>query len=222
MFDVTTVIGQRMVNTLDWLDEADVETTVTCCNGKGDQVKKKCGGRITASCKDVFRKGGPNMCVIPLIMFFSGFFAEFDNAECSADLFRTTNIWTVENVCPAPKIWMPGTTCKHKVLPSLFRGKRQSTDEECEYNEEGTCTSQDISIDALYCHENELYTAEKIREGKNRLCCLEPKFKGNAKRLGGTKNFQTARDECCIQYRDRTKGVDALRQIGCPFEDPPV
>ena len=126
MFDVNTVIGQRMVNSLDWLDEADVETTVTCCNGKGDQVKKKCGGRITASCKDVFRKGGPNMCVIPLIMFFSSFFAEFDNAECSADLFRTTNIWTVENVCPAPKIWMPGTTCKHKVLPSLFRGKRQS------------------------------------------------------------------------------------------------
>ena len=149
-------------------------------------------------------------------------FAEFDNAECGADLFRNTKIWTVENVCPAPKILMLGTTYKHEVLPSLFRGKRQSTDEECEYNEEGTCTSQDISIDALYCHENELYTAEKIREGKNRLCCLEPKFKGNAKRLGGTKNFQTARDECCFQYRERTKGVDALRQIGCLFEDLPV
>ena len=70
VFDVDTVLGQRMVNSLDWLDEADVKTTVTCCNSKGDQVKKKCGGRITASCKDVFRKGGPNMCVIPLIMFF--------------------------------------------------------------------------------------------------------------------------------------------------------
>ena len=147
-------------------------------------------------------------------------FAEFDNAECSADLFRSTKIWTVENVCPYPKILMLGTTYKHEVLPSLFRGKRQSNAEESEYNEEGSCASESVSIDASYCNENELYTAEKIREGKNRLCCLEPKFKGNAKRLGGTNNFQTARDECCFQYRQRTKGVDALRQIGCPFEDP--
>ena len=115
---------------------------------------------------------------------------------------------------------MLGTTYKHKVLPSLFRGKRQSDDEKCDHNKEGA--SESVSIDASYCYENKLYTAEKIREGKNRLCCLEPKFRGNAKRLGGTKNFQTARDECCFQYRHRTKGVDALRQIGCLFEELPV
>ena len=145
-------------------------------------------------------------------------FADFDNAECSADLFRSTKIWTVENVCPTPKILMLGTTYKHEVLPSLFRGKRQSNAEESEYNEEGSCASESVSIDASYCNENELYTAEKIREGKNRLCCLEPKFRGNAKRQGGDQNFETARDECCRQYKDKTKGVDQLRQIGCPYQ----
>ena len=63
MFDVTTVIGQRMVNSLDWLDEGDVETTVSCCNGKGEQVKKKCGGRTEINCKDVCGKGGAISCV---------------------------------------------------------------------------------------------------------------------------------------------------------------
>ena len=116
---------------------------------------------------------------------------------------------------------MLGTTYKHEVLPSLFRGKRQSNDEECEYNEEGTCASQGVSIDLKYCVENELYTAEKIRQEPNQLCCLEPKFKGNARRQGGDQNFETARDECCRQYKDKTKGVDQLKQIGCPYVELP-
>ena len=69
MFDVDTVLGQRMVNSLDWLDEADVETTVTCYNSKGDQVARKCGGRTKTSCKDVCGKGGLTMFVLHLTIF---------------------------------------------------------------------------------------------------------------------------------------------------------
>ena len=69
VFDVDTVLGQQMFKTLDWLDEADVETTVTCCNGKGDQVERKCGGRTTTSCKDVCGKGGLTMFVLHLTIF---------------------------------------------------------------------------------------------------------------------------------------------------------
>ena len=69
VFDVDTVLGQQMFKTLDWLDEADVETTVTCCNGKGDQVERKCGGRTTTSCKDVCGKGGLAMFVLLLTIF---------------------------------------------------------------------------------------------------------------------------------------------------------
>jgi len=162
VFDVDTVLGQQMFKTLDWLDEADVETTVTCCNGKGDQVERKCGGRTTTSCKDVCGKGSR----------FHFAFDDFDNTECSSDLFyRNTNIWKVEDVCPAPKIWLPYTqtdysTYKHQSLPSYVRGKRQSDDKECDSDEEGTCASQGVSIDLKYCVENELYTAEKIRHNQ--------------------------------------------------------
>ena len=68
VFDVDTVLGQQMFKTLDWLDEANVETTVTCCNGKGDQVERKCGGGTT-SCKDVCGKGGLTMFVHHLTIF---------------------------------------------------------------------------------------------------------------------------------------------------------
>ena len=152
-------------------------------------------------------------------------FDDFDNTECSSDLFyRNTNIWKVEDVCPAPKIWLPYTqtdysTYKHQSLPSYVRGKRQSGDKECDSEKEGTCASQGVSIDLKYCVENELYTAEKIRQEPNQLCCLEPKFKGNAKRQGGDQNFKTARDECCLQYKDKTKGVDQLKH--CPYVELP-
>ena len=170
-----------------------------------------------------------NVCPSSHNLFFIGSrfhfaFDDFDNTECSSDLFyRNTNIWKVEDVCPAPKIWLPYTQTdyKHQSLPSYVREKRQSDDKECNSEEEGTCASQGVSIDLKYCVENELYTAEKIREDPNQLCCLEPKFKGNAKRQGGDQNFETARDECCLQYKDKTKGVDQLKQIGCPYVELP-
>ena len=55
VFDVNTVLGQQMFKTLDWFDE--VETTVTCCSGEGDEVVKKCGGPSSPSCKDICGKG---------------------------------------------------------------------------------------------------------------------------------------------------------------------
>ena len=55
MFDVNTVLGQQMFKTLDWFDE--VETTVTCCSGEGDEVVKKRGGPSSPSCKDICGKG---------------------------------------------------------------------------------------------------------------------------------------------------------------------
>ena len=67
-------------------------------------------------------------------------FDDFDNTECSADLFyRNTDIWTMGDVCPAPKIWVPYTppdysTYKHQSLPSYVRGKRASNGKECDRN----------------------------------------------------------------------------------------
>ena len=59
VFDSNTVIGRQMERTLDWLDAADVKTTVMCCAENGGQVKRKCGGAKTSvpRCKDICGKG---------------------------------------------------------------------------------------------------------------------------------------------------------------------
>ena len=58
MFDTDTVLGQQMEKTLEWLDNADVETTVTCCSENGPE-QKTCGGG-GPSCKTICGEGKPS------------------------------------------------------------------------------------------------------------------------------------------------------------------
>ena len=69
MFDVNTVLGQQMFKTLDWLDEAEDETRVTCCGGDGQKEAKTCGGPNGKSCKDICGKGFPQILLFHLISF---------------------------------------------------------------------------------------------------------------------------------------------------------
>ena len=56
VFDLNTVLGKQMAKTLDWLDESDEETTVTCCTREGPKTKT-CGGESGQSCQNVCGKG---------------------------------------------------------------------------------------------------------------------------------------------------------------------
>ena len=57
VFDTDTVLGKQMEKTLDWLDEADVETTVTCCGENGSEERKCGGGPDKPSCKTICGEG---------------------------------------------------------------------------------------------------------------------------------------------------------------------
>ena len=142
--------------------------------------------------------------------------------------FRNTDIWTMGDVCPAPKIWVPYTppdysTYKQQSLPSYVRGKRASNGKEClrETDQKPGCATDRsyISIDATSCKDGNLYTPEKLVLGMNSNCCLQPNFRINARavgtRLGRKKLFKSAKDTCCTLFSDRTGGVDALTQFDC-------
>jgi len=75
-----------------------------------------------------------------------------------------------------------------------------------------------ISLDVTYCRENS--TPEKLRIGGNSICCLEPNFRENVRQSIGSdrrRDFEAAKDVCCSQLQDQTRGVDALRRLGCRF-----
>ena len=148
-------------------------------------------------------------------------FDNFDNIQCDDDMFsRNTDIWKLDDVCPAPKTYLPEKSYDDQSQASL-RGKRQCTDSGDE------CTTSGIpSIDVSYCKDADVYNPENILVMQNRLCCLQPNFRVNAitqiTRSGGTKkdgrnNFKATRDKCCEQYKDQVQGVDALKTLGCPF-----
>ena len=65
VFDVFTVLGQQMERTLVWLDEADEETTVTCCGENAGEERKKCGGPNAPSCKTICGAGSPTKYIFP-------------------------------------------------------------------------------------------------------------------------------------------------------------
>ena len=152
-------------------------------------------------------------------------FENFDDTECSADLFfRNTDIWTMGDVCPAPKIWVPYTppdysTYEHQSLASYSRRKR---------NPDDTDKSKDVShvsIDASYCKEKSLYSSENLLANKKHLnCCKVGKetFRTNAKAQGGGGRaggalFRSARDTCCKDYSKTSGGTDALRYL-CSYQ----
>ena len=149
-------------------------------------------------------------------------FENFDDTECSADLFfRNTDIWTMGDVCPAPKIWVPYTppdytTYEHQSLASYSRRKR---------NPDDTDKSKDVShvsIDATYCKEQKLYTPEKLKKGRYSNCCLSPHFRTNAKAQGGGGEagrtlYQSARETCCKESSKTSDGTDALQGL-CSYQ----
>ena len=167
-------------------------------------------------------------------------FEDFDNTECSADLFyRNTDIWTMGDVCPAPKIWVPYTppdysTYEHQSLPNYVRGKRQSNGKDCVRNtgqENSGCATDGnfMSLSVEACNAANLYTSEKLKsENRNKACCQfdlaknafrtgfsmreEPAFKAMFKNVKAFVN--DVKQTCCKLYKGKTTGVDALTY--CP------
>merc|ERR1712183_1225810 len=215
VFDTSTVLGKQMEKTLDWLDEADFETTVTCCGENGPEEKQCGGGPDKPSCKTICGE----------VTRYRYAFDEFDNTQCSRDLFyRNTDIWKLDDVCPAPKTWVPYVAPEYSTyqsLPSYIRGKRTA---ECDgargTTEETGCSGVGASIDVRRCKELMVYSPENILG--NPVCCLRPNFKLNAIAQGkkmqegaGRSNFKSTRDKCCMEYKNQTEGVDSLKTIGC-------
>ena len=163
-------------------------------------------------------------------------FDRFDDFQCN--LFRPeTQIFPVEEVCPVPEE-KPKTTCpdnwpsgwdrkwcakcaKHpeSCEKILSRGKRQEPlqplDEDDEVN---------VSIDATFCKEQELYTPERLKTGRNSLCCLSgfQTFRENARAQGGggaagRELFRSASETCCDQFILQTSGTEALQKL-CPYQ----
>jgi len=230
VFDTRTVLGKQMELTLNWLDDAEEPTTISCCNGDGEvPVEKQCGGPGGESCKTI--------CGDETRFHYS--FDEFESAQCSADLFyRNTDIWELDDVCPAPKTWVPYVApdySTYQSLPSYIRGKRQEQGRagqgigrgaplpECNIKDGKGCSVRGASINVRACKERKVYSPENISEFP--ICCLRPNFKENAKdqaRKGKEmvkprKNFQKTRDKCCDLFAGQTRGVDALKTIECPF-----
>ena len=235
VFDTDTVLGQQMEKTLEWLDNADVETTVTCCSENGPQ-QKTCGGG-GPSCKTICGEGKP-LLIWPFslnhnfsfsVTRFHLAFDEFDKTQCSADLFyRNTDIWKLNDVCPKPKTWVPYEPpySKYQSLPTYVRGKRQTEGNQAECDSTMTtdtgCSTFGASLDVQTCKSSNLYSPEKIVEGRNPTCCLQPNFRDNSIAQGGggdegTANFRATKKECCDQYRAQTGGVDALDTLRCNY-----
>ena len=149
-------------------------------------------------------------------------FDDFDNTQCSANLFRReTNIWKQEDICPTPDTYDIYNT----------RGKRQSSPrKECK-NRDGTrrgCTTKNTnaSIDVRYCKRSNAYNPENILRRRMGLCCLSSNFRALAinqitRQAGsqreGRANFMKTKDVCCNRYRRIAKGVDALKNIRCKY-----
>ena len=156
-------------------------------------------------------------------------FDEFDKTQCSADLFyRNTDIWKLNDVCPKPKTWVPYEPpySKYQSLPTYVRGKRQTEGNQAECDSTRTtetgCSSFGASLDVQTCKSSNLYSPEKIVEGRNPTCCLQPNFRDNSIAQGGggdegTANFRATKKECCDQYRAQTGGVDALNTLRCNY-----
>ena len=159
-------------------------------------------------------------------------FDEFENTQCSADLFyRNTDIWKLDDVCPAPKTWVPYVAPEYSTyqsLPSYIREKRKAECEKDDPKKKGCATDgRKMSIDVQECKRKNLYSPEEIRGNKrNRVCCLVGNFEQNAIAQGratgtgrrrGKNNFKATRDACCEEYSDLVGGVNALTTIGCRF-----
>jgi len=212
VFDTRTVLGKQMELTLNWLDDAEEPTTISCCNGDGEvPVEKQCGGPGGESCKTI--------CGDETRFHYS--FDEFESAQCSADLFyRNTDIWELDDVCPAPKTWVPYVApdySTYQSLPSYNRGKREST--ECTTDMDGRgCSKNGASLNVQACKEMQVYSRANIV--KFPICCLRPNFEDNARAQGdgdGDANFRQTRNTCCRKWKEGTKGHDALKTIGCRY-----
>jgi len=226
VFDTRTVLGKQMELTLDWLDDAEEPFTVSCCSGDGDgPVERQCGGG-GESCRTICGKETR----IHLA------FDDFENTQCSADLFyRNTDIWKLDDVCPAPKTWVPYVApdySTYQSLPSYNRGKRQSTsssEAECNKKNGEGCAEGGKSIHVGTCAEREVYDPERIQNPRSNLdCCIRGSFRRNARdqardfftrgnRKEIKKRVQDTVDICCEKWSGTTGGVDALKTIGCPY-----
>ena len=95
------------------------------------------------------------------------------------------------------------------------RNPPQPLDEDDEVN---------VSIDATFCKEQELYTPERLKIGRNSLCCLSgfQTFRENARAQGGggaagRELFRSASETCCDQFILQTSGTEALQKL-CPYQ----
>ena len=163
-------------------------------------------------------------------------FDRFDDFQCN--LFRPdTQIFPVEEVCPTPEE-EPETTCPDNWPPGwdrkwcakcakhpesckeiLSRGKRQEPPQPLDEDDE-----VNVSIDATFCKEQELYTPERLKTGRNSLCCLSgfQTFRENARAQGGggaagRELFRSASETCCDQFILQSSGTDALQKL-CPYQ----
>ena len=109
---------------------------------------------------------------------------------------------------------------KHpKICKRLSRGKRQEPPQPLDEDDE-----VNVSIDATFCKEQELYTPERLKIGRNSLCCLSgfQTFRENARAQGGggaagRELFRSAGETCCDQFILQSSGTDALQKL-CPYQ----
>ena len=117
---------------------------------------------------------------------------------------------------PAPKSLYKGEPLCKK---NTNHGKRQEPPQPLDEDEE-----VNVSIDATFCKEQELYTPERLKTGRNSLCCLSgfQTFRENARAQGGggaagRELFRSARETCCDQFILQSSGTDALQKL-CPYQ----
>ena len=230
VFDLNTVLGKQMAKTLDWLDESDEETTVTCCTREGPKTKT-CGGESGQSCQNVCGEGDSFHLFSPFhnsqpfsfsVTKIHYAFRDFEENQCETDLFyRNTGLWEVEDICPAPKTWVAYvepdySTYSHQGLPSYSRGKRMAP-QACE-------DINDVDGVRAGCNYSSL-DLSKMCQGvdakaimKNALCCwfgnYISKLKAN-KQLNVKGN--SIKDACCEATKLKTGGTDPTPPaVKCP------
>ena len=137
VFDTRTVLGKQMELTLNWLDDAEEPTTISCCNGDGEvPVEKQCGGPGGESCKTICGDGTVLLHLQTSSNYNFFFFQRPDSTipltnsrapsavrTCSTET-PTFGSWTTSARRPRPGCPMSPQTTRHiRVSPATSVGR---------------------------------------------------------------------------------------------------